>query len=87
MKENLVLKIHPDDNVLVALSNLKKGTNVYYRGTIYKLNDTVKSKHKFSINKLNVGEYLYMYGVIVGKVKKKILTGDLISQKNIEQYN
>lgn len=86
MKENLVLKIHPDDNVLVALSNLKKGTNVYYRGTIYKLNDTVKSKHKFSINKLNVGEYIYMYGVIVGKVKKKILTGDLISQKNIEHY-
>ena len=24
MKENLVLKIHPEDNVLVALSNLKK---------------------------------------------------------------
>ena len=86
MKENLVLKIHPDDNVLVALSNLKKGTNVYYRGTIYKLNDTVKSKHKFSINKLSVGEYIYMYGVKVGKVKKKILTGDLISQKNIEHY-
>ena len=61
MKENLVLKIHPDDNVLVALSNLKKGTNVYYRGTIYKLNDTVKSKHKFSINKLSVGEYIYVW--------------------------
>ena len=61
MRENLVLKIHPDDNVLVALSNLKKGTNVYYRGTIYKLNDTVKSKHKFSINKLSVGEYIYVW--------------------------
>ena len=27
-----------------------------------------------------------MYGVIVGKAKKKILIGDLISQKNIEHF-
>ena len=86
MKENLVLKIHPDDNVLVALSNLKKGTNVCYSNTIYKLNDTIKSKHKFSTKKLGVGEYIYMYGVIVGKAKMKFLTGDLISQKNIEHF-
>ena len=86
MKENLVLKIHPDDNVLVALSNLKKGTNICFSNTIYKLNETVKSKHKFSIKKLDIGEYIYMYGVIVGKAKKKISIGDLISQKNIEHF-
>ena len=71
MKENLVLKIHPDDNVLVALSNLKKGTNICFSNSVYKLNETVKSKHKFSIKKLDIGEYIYMYGVIVGKHKKK----------------
>ena len=86
MKKNLVLKIHPDDNVLVALSNLKKGTCVSYSETIYKLNDTVRSKHKFSIKKLSVGECIYMYGVIVGKAKKKISIGDLICNNNIEHF-
>ena len=56
---NLVLKIHPEDNVLVALSNLKKGTNISFSNSVYKLNQTVKSKHKFSIKKLDIARQKY----------------------------
>jgi altronate hydrolase len=42
------LQIHPDDNVLVALQDLKKGEVVVWNnGQIITLQDDVNAKHKF----------------------------------------
>ena len=42
-----VLKVHPDDNVIVALQDLPKGDKVNYNGTEYTVMDDIPAKHKF----------------------------------------
>ena len=78
-----ILKIHPKDNVLVALTDLKKGTVLTYEGCTYELQSDIAAKHKFTTNLLAKGDQIYMYGVLVGKAKKEILKGGLISTTNI----
>ena len=77
---NKTLKIHPKDNVIVALTDLKKDEIIY---PSLKLKNNVKAKHKFSIENLSIGDSVFMYGVVVGKAKKRILKGEQISPFNI----
>jgi altronate hydrolase len=50
------LRIHPHDNVLVALQNLEKGTVINFEGETFNLVDRVAAKHKFAINELPARE-------------------------------
>jgi altronate hydrolase len=77
-----VLKIHRKDNVLVALTNLKKGENIAHDGETYTLIDDVDAKHKFFINDMQAGDPVYMYGVLVGKVQFEVPRGGRMSTDN-----
>lgn len=57
-----VLKVHPKDNLLVALTDLFKGEIIIYNDEKVTLIDDVKTKHKFLTNDLKQGEELMMYG-------------------------
>jgi altronate hydrolase len=85
MAKNLskILKIHPKDNIVVALRDLTKGDIIKLEDDEFKLFSNVAAKHKFSIENLNIGDSVYMYGVVVGKVKKTISKGEHISTYNI----
>jgi len=84
MKNNhILLKIHPKDNILVALTDLTKGTMVSFEDEIYNIKNDIAAKHKFAMNTLNKGQRVYMYGVLVGKAKKEIHKGEIISTSNI----
>jgi altronate hydrolase len=77
-----LLKIHPDDNVLVALEDLKAGTPVLIdAGEMTVLQDT-PSKHKVFINDLNAGESVIMYGTLVGTVQGDVSKGELMTPEN-----
>lgn len=78
-----ILKIHLKDNVLVALSDLKMGAILTFEENTYELQNDIAAKHKFAANTLQKGDKVYMYGVLVGKTKKKILKGGLISTSNL----
>ncbi len=43
-----VLKIHPKDNVLVALTDLKGGGSVHFQGNHITLTHDVQAEHKFA---------------------------------------
>jgi altronate hydrolase len=77
-----VLKVHPDDNVLVALSNLTKDTTITFEGTNYTMQEDIPAKHKFSITDLQPGAEVIMYGVLVGKAQSFIGKGCRISTEN-----
>ena len=77
------LKISSSDNLAVALTDLKKDQIVNVNEIDYKLVSNVKSKHKFSTQKLKIGDPVYMYGVIVGRAKKNIKKGEQINTTNI----
>ena len=76
------LKIHPDDNVLVALKDLSSGTSVSFENDTLVLQQDVKAKHKFFINDMNEGDDVIMYGTLVGKVQSDIPKGGLMTTQN-----
>ena len=84
MSTQTILKVHPADNVLVALANLPKDTKVSYEGVEYTIQENVKAKHKFATVDLNPGDSITMYGVLVGKAQQPIKKGGLISTTNVK---
>jgi len=83
MKQKL-LKVHPDDNVLVALTNLTKGETVQFNGEDYLLQDDIPAKHKFVTADIAKGDPVIMYGVLVGKAQADIRKGGIISTANLK---
>src|SRR5215831_9611580 len=83
MKSN-VLKVHPKDNVLVALRNLAKGEIISSNGDNYSLQDNIPAKHKFFVHDMNAGDAVIMYGVLVGKAQNFIPKGGLMSTANVK---
>lgn len=77
------LQIHPQDNILVALQDLPKGTPIRHNGHQFSLVEPVAGKHKFTINDLAPGDEIFMYGVLVGKADKPIPQGAAITTGNI----
>lgn len=78
-----VLKIHPADNVLVALKDLQEGEEVIYNNESFLLQDDVSAKHKFTIHALRTNDVVTMYGLTVGKALHDIEKGSRISTENI----
>ncbi|TAL45616.1 MAG: altronate dehydratase, partial [Chitinophagaceae bacterium] len=79
-----VLKVHPKDNVIVALTNLSKGETVSFNGSDYILQDNVGAKHKFFEKNMKMGDEVIMYGVLVGKTQTDIPTGGLMTTANVK---
>jgi altronate hydrolase len=80
---NKVLKIHPLDNVLVALTDLFAGDEIYFEHNVYKLQDSIPSKHKFFIKTMQLGDEVKMYGVTVGKIcVDEVLQGQKMCVEN-----
>lgn len=77
------LQIHPDDNVLVALSDLPAGTPVDFRGERFAVASGVKAKHKFTIGPMAAGAEVRMYGVLVGKTNRALARGETLTTENI----
>jgi altronate hydrolase len=83
-EKRLVLKMHPEDNVLVALTDLAKEEKVYFEEKVYILQDAIKAKHKFYTTDLKEGDQVIMYGVLVGKVQCDIAKGSLMTTDNLK---
>jgi len=83
IQKQLVLQIHPKDNVLVALTNLKKGDAIDYHQQTYILKEDIAEKHKFFIQALAQGERITMYGITVGKITtEQVEVGERMSVEN-----
>ena len=77
------LKIDPIDNVIVALSDLYVGETIENDDFSFCLDENISAKHKVAIKEIGIGDTIYMYGVIVGRAKKKINKGEPITTKNV----
>jgi altronate hydrolase len=80
---NKVLKLDPKDNVLIALTDLRKGEQISFESQIYTLESDVSAKHKFASEDLAVGATVRMYGVIVGQAMEPIRRGGLLTTRNL----
>ena len=79
-----ILKVHPKDNVLVALQNLEKGETLTYNGESFTLQDAIGAKHKFFTTDLATGDDVIMYGVLVGKAQVPVQKGGLMNTGNVK---
>lgn len=78
-----ILKIHPNDNVLVALVDLPVGQEITYGSDTFTTIDSVPAKHKVAIHDIQADEDIIMYGVLVGKAQYEIKSGGVITTSNI----
>jgi altronate hydrolase len=78
-----VLGLDAKDNVLVALTDLRKGETVSYLENEYVLSSDVPAKHKFLTQDVSAGGDIIMYGVLVGTTVESLRRGDLLSTRNI----
>ena len=79
-----LLKIHPADNVLVALADLEPGVEITYMNQRLKTLDFIPAKHKILTQDLAAGEKIIMYGVTVAKALKALSAGNVISTQNVK---
>jgi altronate hydrolase len=82
IKQERVLRLRPGDNVLVALTDLRKGDQITLSGASYTLATDVPAKHKFATESLAPGSDVIMYGVLVGRAMKPILQGEVLTPLN-----
>jgi altronate hydrolase len=78
------IKIHPSDNVLVALVDLLHNETIHHEGNIISLIQEVPAKHKFTIQNIKKGNEVFMYGNIVGRATEDIPKGCVITTQNVE---
>ncbi len=81
--QNKVLKLDSKDNVLIALTDLRRGEQIFFDSQPYALESDVPAKHKFAAEDLAIGASIIMYGVLVGKAVAPIRRGGLLTTRNI----
>ena len=77
------LQIDPRDNVLVALVPLAAGTTVHFGPGSSPVSENIPPKHKLALIDLKPGDFVIMYGMVVGEATQPIPRGGLLSTRNV----
>ena len=80
--KQVFLRIHPKDNVLAALRDIEKGSDINFEEDSFNAAELIPAKHKFTFRDFSKGEEIIMYGVLVGEATKPIAKGERISMVN-----
>ena len=74
----LALKLHPADNVAVALHTLEAGTEVVIDGQVISVRDTVPAFHKLALEDLSAGTPIKKYGSPIGDATIAVGSGSWV---------
>jgi len=85
--QHKLIKVHPSDNVAVALINLKADETIMFENQEIKVISDVKAKHKIALDTFQVGDRILMYGVLVGKASAIIEKGDVLTTENVKHQS
>ena len=77
------LRLHPDDNCVVSLMDIRMGDLIAFEGGEVVARSDVDLGHKISIGTLKVGEKVYKYGASIGSATVAIEPGDHIHTQNL----
>jgi altronate hydrolase len=83
LESQKILKVHPNDNLIVALQNLSAGMTLEVEGQKITLPVDVERKHKFVQHDILANQEIRMYGVIVGKANCDLPKGTVITTTNV----
>lgn len=78
-----ILKVHPSDNVWVALQDLPAGAVIEADGQKVTLPAAVQRKHKFILEDFEANQEVMMYGIVVGKANENLTKGTVLTTNNV----
>lgn len=79
-----LLRISPDDNVLVAVRTLEPGTLLEIGGRAIPLGTRVSLGHKIAARDIAAGERVIKYGVPIGSATTSIRAGEPVHLHNMK---
>ncbi|WHY01908.1 altronate dehydratase family protein [Neobacillus sp. DY30] len=77
-----IIQIHNQDNVVVALKDLKAGQTFTVEGETITLKEAVPRGHKVAIKNIALNEHIVKYGYPIGHAIKEIFVGEHIHTHN-----
>lgn len=78
------IKIHEQDNVAVALKEIKKAISIQLNnGQVVSINDDIPAGHKFALMDIKSGHEVVKYGTRIGFATEDIHTGAWVHTHNI----
>jgi altronate hydrolase len=77
-----IIKIHPQDDLFVALTDIDGGEIVKYDEEEFLIIDNIPAKHKLASRDFRENDALHLYGIVVGRATTDIKRGALISTLN-----
>jgi altronate hydrolase len=80
----MLLRVHPADDLIVALQDLPAGKPLSLDSQQWTLREPVHAKHKFAARDFATGDLATMYGVIVGRATQPIPAGSLVHTHNLK---
>lgn len=76
------IKIHPDDNVAVALADLAEGETLTFQEQEVMLTQAMERGHKCALQSLAVGDLVMKYGLPIGHATVPVAAGETLHSHN-----
>jgi len=84
MQSSSLLRISPQDNVLIAVRTLKAGTLLELEGISLPLETEVGLGHKIAAKHIPAGAKIIKYGVSIGSATAPIRAGEAVHLHNMK---
>jgi altronate hydrolase len=84
MERPSTVRIHPTDNVVVAVQPLRAGTVLHEEGARVELGEDVPAGHKIAIRALEPGDPVVKYGFEIGRATAAVEPGAWIHSHNLK---
>ena len=79
-----VIQIHPSDNVLVALENVRKGESSEKFSVTAQ--EDISFGHKIALGEIKTGEDIVKYGCVIGTAVSDIQPGEWVHTHNVKSH-
>lgn len=78
------IKLHPNDNVVIALRDLEKDTLLEIDGRRVRVASAIDFGHKIAIAPIASGDKILKYGLPIGSAMKDIIVGEHVHSQNLK---
>ncbi|HEX5690262.1 MAG TPA: altronate dehydratase family protein, partial [Roseiflexaceae bacterium] len=83
LQDTQALRLHPDDDVVIALMPLAAGRSIDVGDRSVKLTANVEPGHKIAARAVEVGQPVRRYGQVIGFATRPIAPGDHVHSHNL----
>jgi altronate hydrolase len=81
--ENPFIRLHPDDNVVVARASLPADEVIAFEGGSIQVRQPIGAGHKVATREIQKGAVVFKYGVEIGVAAESIQAGSLVHTHNL----